>query len=526
MVCDHLCSNGVTGRCRLRSSMLLVLLPALMCACQSSHTTPPANPDTQTTNKSGDPTVKGPGNSSTSSTTDSSGSPTSLPLGADPQTVQSPTTPLENFPGSALFNSQPPFLAGVLVDHVDHNYREGEKLSVRFQAEQEAHLYLLYHQANGSSVLLFPNEAQRDNRVPAKTPIAIPPADNSFRFRISAPFGNEVLQVVASTKPLADLDVLIQKQGQAPAVTPELITKLYDQLALDLSTWTEHHLQITTHPKNGTAPQRPSNRIGLFVGIGKYQHPQAVPAHEELSHSAEVLHDAMLKEGRLDKTRTRPLLDYQATKVNLEEAFIRWLPNVSRPGDSVFVYFSGRINWLRFPLSSEPIDKHEAIIPYDAPAGLDISAAGGGESPVRQSLIVDDSLARWLEELSGRQIVLIMDTCHGGRADETASGSRSRFLIDQTARVRDISQINTVLIASSQADEPTLFEGTHNKTMWLTHCLTESLVNRDRAQPLTIRAAFDDSRRRPKRLVAETHPARAQEPLLVDHSQPAAVFAP
>ncbi len=499
----------------------MAVLPALLCSCQSSTTTTtPSDPtasESTTSSKSDSKSEK-------SATSTTSSDP--LPISSDPPATQTPTTLFANFPGASLFNSQPPFLAGVLVDHADHNYREGEKLSVRFQAEQEAHLYLLYHQADGSSVLLFPNEAQRDNRVPAKTPITIPPADNSFRFRIGAPFGNEVLQVVASMKPLADLDGLIQKQGCAPTVTPELITKLYDQLALDLSTWTEHHVQITTLPKDGAAPQRPSNRIGLFVGIGKYQHPQVMPAHEELSHSAEVLHDAMLKEGRLDKTRTRLLLDDQATKANLEEAFIRWLPNISRPGDTVFVYFSGRVNWLRSPLSSEPIDKHEAIIPFDAPAGLEIFAAGGRESQVRQSLILDDSLARWLEELSGRQIVLVMDTCHGGSRDETASGSHSRFLFDQTARVRDIAQVNTVLVASSLADEPSLFEGTHNRTMWLTHCLTESLQNRDRGKPLTIRNAFEDSRNRLKQLVSETHPARQKEPVLFDQSQPAAVLAP
>lgn len=519
-------SANASRTCHSGRAVLFVmaLLPALLCACRSSTTTKaPSDPDSEST-KSSKTDAKPEKTTSSSSTSTTSSDPATIPT--DPQTPQTPTMPIENFPGSALFNSPPPFLAGVLVDHVDQKYREGEKLSVRFQAEQDAHLYLLYHQADGSSVLLFPNESQRDNRIPAKTLVTIPPADNSFRFRVSAPFGTEVLQVIASTKPLADLDALIQKLNRAPAVSPELIAKLVEHLQQDLSSWSEHRVPISTVSKDGTAPQQKSNRIGLFVGIGKQQNPQAATAHEEFSRSAELLHDVMLKEGKLDRTRTRLVLDDQATKINLEEAFVRWLPRVSRPGDTVFVYFAGQVAQLAASQPGKPDGKDKALVPYDAPAGLASLTPEEQAARIRQTHILDDAVARWLQELTGRQIVLIMDTCHAGEREEIVSNPTGCFLIDQTARIREIAQVNTVLVSSALVDEPSLFEGTQNKTMWLTHCLTESLVNRDRAQPLTIRAAFDDSRNRLKQLVAETHPARKQEPVLVDHSLPAAVLAP
>ena len=527
--------NSTSAESEIRKNRLIVaacavfltaLIPVLMFSGQPTKTTPPANTETQTTDKSAAKPTKESVTLASGSSGTSSGSSTSLPIGNDPQTPQLPTLPLENFPGSALFNSPPPFLAGVLVDHVDQKYREGEKLSVRFQAEQDAHLYLLYHQADGSSVLLFPNESQRDNRIPAKTLVTIPPADNSFRFRVSAPFGTEVLQVIASTKPVAQLDTLIQKLNRAPAVSPELIAKLVEHLQQDLSSWSEHRVAISTVSKDGTVPQQKSNRIGLFVGIGKQQNPQAATAHEEFSRSAELLHDVMLKEGKLDRTRTRLVLDDQATKINLEEAFVRWLPSVSRPGDTVFVYFAGQVAQLAAAQSGKPDGKDKALVPYDAPAGLASLMPDEQAARIRQTHILDDAVARWLQELTGRQVVLIMDTCHAGEREEIVSNPAGCFLIDHTARIRDIAQVNTVLVSSALVDEPSLFEGTQNKTMWLTHCLTESLVKRDRAQPLTIRAAFDDSRNRLKQLVAETHPARRQEPVLVDQSQPAAVLAP
>lgn len=461
---------------------------------------------------------------SSSTTAQTIGSTTLGSEATDTQTSQPATLPLENFPGSALFNSQPPFLAGVLVDRIDQKYREGDKLTVRFQAEQDAHLYLLYHQADGSSVLLFPNEAQRDNRIPAKTLVSIPPNDDAFRFRVSAPFGTEVLQVIASTKPIADLDGLIQNQKRAPAVSVDLMTKLVAQLQQDFSSWSEHRVQIVTTSKDGTIPQPPSNRIGLFVGIGQSQNSPAT-AHPEFARSAETLHDAMLKEAKLDRTRTRLILDDQATKIILEEAFVRWLPSVSRPGDTVFVYFSGHVTQVAAAQADEPDGQDEALVPYDAPAGLEALSVDARVERIRKTHLLDDAVARWLQELTGCQVVMILDTCHRGGSESNQSVALG-FLSDESARVRDISRGNMVLLASSLVDEPKLFEGTPNKTLWMTHSLTESLSNRDRAKPLTIRSAFDESRNRLQQLLPDTHPARKQEPLLVDPSQPAAVFAP
>jgi len=508
----------------LLASLLILALLIFMAPSKSnrpSQVTPEQTADQPAQNA----TTSSKSSSTTpSAATSTVASSTPLSNGAGALTPQLPTTPLENFPGSALFNSQPPFLAGVLVDHVDQKYREGEKLTVRFQAEQDAHLYLLYHQADGSSVLLFPNEAQRDNRIPAKTLVTIPPADNSFRFRVSAPFGMEVLQVLASTKPLADLDGLIQNQKRAPGISADLIGKLVAQLQQDYSFWSEHRVAITTTSKDGTIPQPPANRIGLFVGIGQSQNSPAT-AHEEFARSAEALHDAMLKEGKLDRTRTRLILDDQATKINLEEAFVRWLPSVSRPGDTVFVYFSGHVTQVATAQGDEPDGQDEALVPYDVPAGLDALPAEERVQRIRQTHLLDDSVARWLQELTGRQIVMILDTCHRGGTESSQSVAMG-FLSDESARVRDISRGTTVLLASSLVDEPKLFEGAPNKTLWLTHALTESLKNRDRAKPFTIRAAFEDSRDRLKQLVGESHPARAQEPLLIDPSQPAVVLAP
>ena len=164
-------------------------------------------------------------------------------------------TTVAAFPGDVLLNDQPPFLAGVNVDHSTLAYREGETLTVKFTAEREAYLYLLYHQADGSSYLLFPNEAHIDNHVPAGKWVTIPAADQSFRFRVSPPFGREVLQVLATLKPAAELDDLVRKRGRAAPVTREQLVALHERLRQDRSTWAEHRMAITTTTRAAELPR-------------------------------------------------------------------------------------------------------------------------------------------------------------------------------------------------------------------------------------------------------------------------------
>ena len=136
-----------------------------------------------------------------------------------------PVEPL-HFPGEALFNGTPPFLTGVTVDRQDGIYQESQKLRIQFLAEREAYLYLIYHQADGVSLLLFPNLAQKSNRVAAGKPMIIPSSEKDSRIRIQAPFGREVLQVLATTEPMAELDSLVGRSDQFPVVTQELIASL------------------------------------------------------------------------------------------------------------------------------------------------------------------------------------------------------------------------------------------------------------------------------------------------------------
>ena len=60
-----------------------------------------------------------------------------------------------------------------------------------------------------------------------------------------------------------------------------------------------------------------------------------LPCHRDARLLANVLREA----GQLNDVRIRT--NDEATRKDIEEAITQWLPSVSRPGDTVFIYFSG-----------------------------------------------------------------------------------------------------------------------------------------------------------------------------------------
>ncbi len=208
----------------------------------------------------------------------------------------------------------------------------------------------------------------------------------------------------------------------------------------------------------------------------------------------------------------------------MQESITRWLPSVSRPGDTVFIYFSGHAAKLDDGDSTKPDGRDETIGPYDVDVGPATLPCAERMRLFRKTNIVDDTMARWLQELHGRQIVLILDTCWSGGIVE--GKGLPRILDNELSRTKDIVQPNTMILTSCASDEQSLFEGTRNKTMWFTYCLCEALERRDRSRPLTVQAAFEYAKKRLKVLLREGNAGREQEPTLSDNILLPIVFAP
>ena len=466
--------------------------------------------------------------------------------------------PLPDFPGAGIANSHPPFLTGVTVEHADGTYRDGDELRIQFMAERDAQLYLLYHQANGKTLLLFPNPAQRESRVLAKQPVVIPGEGSRFKFRVQPPFGDEVLQVIASLKPVTELDELLAKAKQAPEVSSDLIKRLQERLSQDESTWTEHRGRIRTVEKSDApVPQPLAGRAGVFVGVGRYPELGAAASHEELRRSAEAFHSVMLKDGALDKERTRLLLDDAATRDAIERSITEWLASASKPGDTVVVYFSGHLRQLpAAPPGAAKRPNHAfALLPADFKPGAAELPESEQLALQEKSRLDETALLRWLSELQGRQIVLILDTVElpsvssGTTGSVTEAGAAAagenpqsiagpgpvdtagrKFQVaafrDAAERIRDVAHARITVLAACAPSEPSFFEDMPGKVLWFTKCLTEGIEDPARPRPLSAVQAHSFAVEKLKHRVADKHPARRREPVFLGDPKGPVVMAP
>ena len=94
----------------------------------------------------------------------------------------------------AARNGEPAFFVRADVDRPSREYREGDVLYVNARCEVEAYLYLFYQQADGELRVIFPNVAQRENRIPAKQVVQVPAREDLFRWVVGPPFGKEADQ--------------------------------------------------------------------------------------------------------------------------------------------------------------------------------------------------------------------------------------------------------------------------------------------------------------------------------------------
>jgi len=101
-------------------------------------------------------------------------------------------------------------------------YRKGEKLHLFLKANLDCYVKVLYHQVDGTKVMIFPNRFHPDPRIKKGTLYQIPPDDNSFDLVVQAPFGAEMVKLIASTEP-------IEVEGKDPDVNG--LTVVRDDLA-------------------------------------------------------------------------------------------------------------------------------------------------------------------------------------------------------------------------------------------------------------------------------------------------------
>ena len=460
-------------------------------------------------------------------------------------------------------NRQPAFLVRADVNRSTRDYRQGDGLSVRVASEVDAYLYVLYQQADGRIFQIFPNAHQLDNRVPARQTVEIPAKDDAFRWSAGPPFGDEVIKVIASRRPIADLADPALRQDRFNAVSGKQIKGIELELGTEPpNQWAEYDVKIHTYPADQAHASPGARRFGILFGVSDYkfndQYELASGGRARLNlegcdRDAREMAGVLREVGQLSELRV--YTNGQATRDRLQEAITRWLPAVSRPGDTVVFFFAGHGLQIPDDNGDEADAKDEVIAPYDtvtldillqllqqqeqkketpaspaevkrwqeiARAALDRTGSPQQATAalVRETAVTDDLFARWLQALDGRQILVLMDNCHSGGFTTPEKGGETDFvpivfdfLDREVSRLKDIGQGDIALLAACGAQQSSLTREERDHGV-LTFSLLDVL--RRARGPVEIRDAYTSCRTLMKQYFETTNrrrQARGKKPL-------------
>lgn len=153
----------------------------------------------------------------------------------------------------------------------------------------------------------------------------------------------------------------------------------------------------------------------LVIGINEYEHASPL---EFACNDAKGVRDALISDFEFPDSDVKMLLDEQATREGIMQAFLDFASEKVQPDDRVFVFFAG--HGITRP---SPRGEVGFLVPVD------------GESAKLETLIRWDELTRNCDLIQAKHVFFVMDACYGGLALSRglAAGSM-RFLKDMLRR--------------------------------------------------------------------------------------------
>jgi hypothetical protein len=119
-----------------------------------------------------------------------------------PQNAEQSLANMRDLAGERLTKIPKDFQVEVFTTDGKRAYAEGETVSFRVRAAEECHIAVLCYQTDGTTVVLFPNRYASNTLIPANKPIDVPGTHKSgFEIEIGPPFGSDVVEVIACSKP-------------------------------------------------------------------------------------------------------------------------------------------------------------------------------------------------------------------------------------------------------------------------------------------------------------------------------------
>ncbi|MBI5251117.1 MAG: caspase family protein [Desulfomonile tiedjei] len=158
----------------------------------------------------------------------------------------------------------------------------------------------------------------------------------------------------------------------------------------------------------------------LLVGIENYPDPEDnLPGVIE---DLNLLSSALVKSGMVQPANIKRLVDREATKANIVQAFKDWLVNGTNPGEVVFFYYSGHGVQVWDEDGDELQDGlDEAYVCWDTEmvrqkTRREFMGRPGFAFDAKKckNLLMDDEAKQLIQDLSGRTLIFVSDSCHSG----------------------------------------------------------------------------------------------------------------
>ena len=180
-----------------------------------------------------------------------------------PQNVEQSLANVQDVAGGRLAKIPKDFQVEVFTTDGKRAYAEGETVSFRVRSAEECHIAVLCHQSDGTTVVLFPNRFASNTLIPANKPTDVPGTHKSgFEIEIGPPFGSDVVEVIACSKPselhkaLAQFAAKAQEQQPFQTLTRGMAVKGIDSALSSPKTgdsaplrWGQDSVVVSTFPK-------------------------------------------------------------------------------------------------------------------------------------------------------------------------------------------------------------------------------------------------------------------------------------
>jgi len=107
--------------------------------------------------------------------------------------------------GAVIATEAPPETAAIHISITTHlgdeqHFREGDEISLLLNLDRDAYVLLVYQDAAGKLIQLFPNRKNDSGRIPAGNFIPFPRRADGLRLVVAPPFGEEQVWAFAAAE--------------------------------------------------------------------------------------------------------------------------------------------------------------------------------------------------------------------------------------------------------------------------------------------------------------------------------------